>query len=63
MAIDKDPWCCAPDKIRASTDGFDRGYITALKSARNIVRGLSTEEALQLLDELITEHTPFQERP
>jgi len=60
--IDKDPWCCASDKLRINVDGFDAGYICALKSARNVIRALSKEEALAVLDELITEYTPYRER-
>lgn len=60
--MDKDPWCCASDKLRINTDGFDAGYINALKSAYSIVRALSKEDALTVLDRLITDFQPFHER-
>lgn len=62
MTIDKDPWCCASDKLRINIDGFDAGYICALKSARSIANRLSREEALAVLDELIAEFKPYRER-
>lgn len=62
MTLDKDPWCCAGDKLRINIDGFDAGYINALKSARNVVKALSREEALAVLDELIADYTPHRER-
>jgi hypothetical protein len=60
--IDKDPWCCAGDKLRINIDGFDAGYINALKSARTLVRALPQEKALEVLDELIAEFRPHRER-
>lgn len=59
---DKDPLCCASDKLRANVDGFDAGYINALKSARTLVRALSKDDALTVLDELVAEFRPFHER-
>lgn len=60
---DKDPWCCASDKLRINIDGFDAGYINALKSVRYLVRALSKDDALAVLDELVAEFKPFHERP
>lgn len=60
--IDKDPWCCAGDKLRINIDGFDAGYINALRSARHLVRALSKDDALAVLDELITELRPYREQ-
>lgn len=60
--IDKDPWCCAGDKLRINIDGFDAGYINALRSARTLVRALPREDALDVLDQLIAEFQPFHER-
>lgn len=62
MKADKDPWCCAGDKLRINIDGFDAGYINALKSARTLVRALTKDEALAVLDELIAEFQPFHAR-
>lgn len=61
-AMDKDPWCCAGDKLRINIDGFDAGYINALRSARTLVRALPKDEALAVLDELIAEFRPFRDR-
>lgn len=61
-AIDKDPWCCAGDKMRINIDGFDAGYINALRAARTLVNALSKDEALAVLNELIDEFRPFRER-
>lgn len=60
--IDKDPWCCASDKLRINIDGFDAGYINALRSARTLVKALPPEDALDVLDELINEFKPHRER-
>lgn len=60
--IDKDPWCCAGDKLRINIDGFDAGYINALRSARALVRALPKEDSLAVLDELIAEFKPHRER-
>lgn len=60
--MDKDPWCCASDKLRINVDGFDAGYISALKSVRYLVRALPKDEALAVLDELVAEFKPFHER-
>lgn len=60
--IDKDPWCCAGDKLRINIDGFDAGYINALRSARTLVKALPPEGALDVLDELIKEFRPYRER-
>lgn len=60
--IDKDPWCCAGDKLRINIDGFDAGYINALRSARTLVRALTRDEALTVLDELIAEFRPYRDR-
>jgi len=62
VIMDKDPWCCVSDKLRISIDGFDTGYINALRSVRFLVRALPKEEALAVLDELIAEFKPFHER-
>lgn len=62
MTVDKDPWCCAGDKLRANVDGFDAGYINALRSARTLVRALTRDEALAVLDELIAEFRPYRDR-
>jgi hypothetical protein len=59
---DKDPWCCASDKLRINIDGFDAGYINALRSVRYLVRALPKDEALAVLDELVAEFKPFHER-
>lgn len=53
--IDKDPWCCAGDKLRINIDGFDAGYINALRSARTLIRALPKDDALTVLDDLIAE--------
>lgn len=58
--IDKDPWCCAGDKLRINIDGFDAGYINALRFACHLVRALSKDDALAVLDELITELRPYR---
>lgn len=60
--IDRDPWCCASDKLRINADGFDAGWLNAMKSAVTIVRYLSKEEAMEVLNELIAEYVPFNER-
>ncbi|MDD4865631.1 MAG: hypothetical protein PHQ28_00380 [Mycobacterium sp.] len=59
---DKYPWCCVSDKLRINIDGFDAGYLNALKSARTLVRALPKDEALAVLDELVAEFKPFHER-
>lgn len=53
--IDKDPWCCASDKLHISVDSFDQGCLTSYKSLRHVVRALTKEEALQIIDEMIVE--------
>lgn len=45
--------CCASDKLQANMDGFDAGHLTALKSVKYMVRALSKEDALEVIDELI----------
>lgn len=60
--MDKDPWCCASDKLRINIDGFDAGYINALRSARTLIRALPKDDALAVLDGLITEFKPFHQR-
>lgn len=62
MTVDKDPWCCAGDKLRINIDGFDAGYINALRSARTLVQALPKDEALAVLDELIAEFQPYRDR-
>ena len=52
---EKDPYCCLADKMRASTEGFDAGVLISYKSIRYMVRSLSKEEVLEVLEELIVE--------
>lgn len=54
-AIDKDPWCCASDKLRISVDGFDQGCLTTYRSVRYMVAHLPTEDALAVIDHLIAD--------
>ena len=51
--LSDNPWCCASDKLQANMDGFDAGHLTALKSVKYMVRALSKEDALEVIDELI----------
>lgn len=60
--MDKDPWCCVSDKLKINIDGFDAGYLNALTSIRHMVKALSKEEAVAVLDELVAEFKPFRER-
>jgi len=48
-----DRWCCATDKLAANADGFDAGWITALRAIRWAVTQLPTGETLAVLDRLI----------
>lgn len=52
--MDKDPWCCASDKLRISVDGFDQGCLTTYRSVRYMVAHLPTNQVLQVIDEMIT---------
>ncbi len=56
MATEKDPYCCLSEKMGASLQGFDRGWITCAESFRYMTRALSKEEALAVMDEVIKEH-------
>lgn len=52
---DKDPWCCASDKLRISVEGFDAGCLTTHRSLRHVVARLTREEALDIIDHMIGE--------
>jgi hypothetical protein len=51
--MDKDPWCCASDKMQISLDGFDAGCLTTYRSLRHVVLRLTREEALEIIDHMI----------
>lgn len=53
---DKDPWCCASDKLSISVDGFNAGYLAAMRSVRYIISSLPKDEALWVVDQLIEEN-------
>jgi hypothetical protein len=50
---DKDPYCCLLEKMKAATEGFDRGSLTTYRSMRCAVAQLSREDALALIDSQI----------
>lgn len=51
--MDKDPWCCASDKMRISIDGFNAGCLSTYRSMRYVVRSLPCDQALQIIDNMI----------
>lgn len=53
--MDKDPWCCASDKLHISIDGFDQGCLTTYRSVRYMVAHLSRDQALEVIDQLTAE--------
>lgn len=55
---DKDPWCCATDKLRINLSGFDTGWLNAMRTIRSLVRALDKDEALAVINELINEYQP-----
>lgn len=61
--MDKDPWCCAGDKLRINVSGFDAGWINAMKSVRYLVRALDKPQAIAVIDQLIAEFKPYTSDP
>jgi hypothetical protein len=51
--VTADPNCCVGEKIRVSLEGFDRGALTTYRSLWHVVKRLSREEALELIEEQI----------
>lgn len=50
--MEADPWCCMSRILDANVSGFDAGYAACARSMQYIVKHLSHEDALDVINSI-----------